>query len=144
MSEVTQTGTTRNQTNFKYDYSKIFLRNILTREIEISASGSDLELEAGMVIGTISASGKGKVMASGSSDGSQYPTGMVIQAVTIADGDTATVTICIGGEVDKNGIILDGTDTLSTAVSDRIYLDWLRSIGITAKETDSLSEYDNE
>lgn len=139
MSTYTQTDSGSNATNFTYDYSKIFLRNIITRTINIAASGSDLELSAGQLIGTIAATAKGAVMKSGSSDGSEYPTGIVLEDITITDGDNQDVTIVIAGEVAKDELIFDGTDGLETSVSDRIYLDRLAAQGIIVRDSEELT-----
>jgi len=145
MSEVTSSNQTRNQIFFDYDFTKIFLRNNVYRKINIAASGSDLELEAGTVIGTIAATTKGAVLKSGSSDGSQFPTGVLAENITIVDGTNADVNICIGGEIAEEKIILDGSDTLDTAISSRTIRDRLAAdtVGIILRTTDSLAENDN-
>ncbi len=147
MSEVTQqSGLGNNQANFKYDFSKIFIRNNIYRTINIAASGADLELEAGMVIGTIGATGKGAIMKSGSGDGSQFPTGVCAENITIEDGDNKDINICIGGEIAEEKLIFDGSDDLDTDVSDRNYRDRIASdtAGIILRATDDLAAYDNE
>ena len=142
---VEQKNTTRNQTQFDYDFSKIFVRNNNYRTINIEASGADLELTAGMLIGTISASAKGKILASASVDGSQYPTGVCAENITILDGNNADVNICIGGEVAEEKLILDGADTLDTVIDGRIIRDRIAAdtLGIRLVPTEQLAENDN-
>ena len=145
MSTVSQQSSTSNQSNTKYDFSKLFVRNNVYREITVAASGSDLTLTAGQLIGTIAATAKGAVMKSGSSDGSQFPSGIVAnESITITDGTEAVISICNGGEVAEELLSFDGSDGLNTNVSDRIYRDRLKDLGIIARETDQLAAFDNE
>lgn len=145
MNEATTQVQTGSQLYSDYDFSKIFVFDNKYRTISIAASGADVELEIGMLIGTISASGLGAIMASGSSDGSQFPTGVCAETKTIADGDTEDVLICIGGHVVDDKLVFDGTDDLDTAVSSRIYRDRLASdtLGIYLVDDNELSAADN-
>ena len=145
MSDATQVIQTRNQLGYDYDFSKLFLFENRYRRIDISASGADIVLSQGMLIGTISASGEGAIMASGSSDGSQIPTGICAEDITVVDGSTESVLICIGGHVDEDKLIFDGTDDLDTAVSGRIYRDRIASdtLGIYLVSSTELSAVDN-
>lgn len=128
-----------------YDFSKIFVFDNKYRTIQIAASGADVDLELGMLIGTISATGLGAIMASGSSDGSQIPTGVCAETKTIADGDTEDVLICIGGHVVEDKLVFDGSDDLDTAVSGRIYRDRIAAdtLGIYLVGATELSAEDN-
>ncbi len=147
MSDVTeQQGLGNNQANFKYDFSKIFIRNNIYRTINIEASGADVELTPGVLIGTIAASGKGAIMKSGAGDGSELPTGVCAEEITIADGENADINICIGGEIAEEKLIFDGSDDLDTSVDDRIYRDRIASdtAGIILRATTDLGAYDNE
>lgn len=145
MSQVTESNVTRNQAFFDYDYTKRFLRNNLYRTINIEASGADLVLEPGALIGTIAASAKGAILKSAAADGSQYPTGVCAEGLTILDGQNADVNICIAGEIAEEKIVLDGTDTLNTVIDGRIIRDRIAAdtLGIKLVATDSLAEHDN-
>jgi hypothetical protein len=142
---VTNVIQTRNQLGNDYDFSKLFLFENRYRKITIAASGDDLELTQGMLIGTIATSGNGAVMKSGSSDGSQFPVGIMAEDITIADGDSEEVLICIGGHVNESKLVFDGTDDLDTAVSSRTYRDRIASdtLGIFLVTADELSAADN-
>lgn len=145
MSGVTTTVQTPNQLYNDYDFSKIFVFDNKYRTIDIAASGADVDLEIGMLIGTIGATGLGAIMASGAVDGSQYPTGVCCETKTIADGNTESVYICIGGHVVEDKLIFDGTDDLDTVVDLRTYRDRIASdtLGIYLVGETELSEYDN-
>lgn len=146
MSNVTEVNSTRNQIHFDYDYTKIFLRNNLYRTINIAASGADLVLEAGTIIGTIAATTKGAVLKSAAVDGSQFPTGVLAENITILDGNNADVNICIAGEVAEEKIILDGADTLDTVIDLRTIRDRIAADtkGIKLVTTDQLANFDNQ
>jgi hypothetical protein len=141
----------RNQLGVSYDFSKIFVFDNKYRKINIAnATGNPLVLTAGMPIGTISATGKGAVLASGSTDGSQIPTGILAEDITIADGTNEDVTICIGGKVAEEKLTLNGTDTLATSITDqgggtRILRDRLAcdTLGIELVSATELTKIDN-
>lgn len=145
MSQVSESNVTRNQAFFDYDFSKIFLRNNKFRKINIEASGADVVLQAGMLIGTIAASALGAILASGATDGSQFPTGICAEDVTIPDGTNLDINICIGGEVAEEKVIFNGADDFDTVVSLRTLRDRIAADteGIKLVATDSLAENDN-
>ncbi len=142
---VEQKNTTRNQTQFDYDFTKVFVRNNNYRTINFAPVGADLVLTIGMLIGTISATAKGKKLASASVDGSQYPTGVCSENITILDGANADVNLCIGGEVAEEKLTLDGVDTLDTVIDGRIIRDRIAAdtLGIRLVPTSQLAEHDN-
>jgi len=142
MSSVTSRNQTRNQVTFDYDYSKIFLWNNQYRKVNIAnASGSDLVLTAGMLIGAVGATYQ--VYKSGTSNISVV--GVLAESVTIVNGTNADVDICIGGRVNGALLTLDGTDTLDTIVSNRTIRDRIagESLGIEVAASDELTKTDN-
>lgn len=142
---VTNVISTRNQLGNDYDFSKMFLFDNRYRLINIAASGADVVLVQGELIGTIAATGKGTPMASAAADGSAFPTGIVTEDITIADGTDEDVLICIGGHVDESKLVFDGTDDLDTVVSLRTYRDRIAAdtLGIFLVTADELSGVDN-
>jgi hypothetical protein len=146
MLEVSVNNQTANSVTFNYDYSKIFLFDNKYRSINIAnATGTDVDLSAGQLIGTISATGKGKVLASYSNDGSQYPTGILAENYTVPANSNIDVRICIGGKIAEEKLILDGSDTLDTAVNGRTIRDRIASdtLGIELASASELTAYDN-
>lgn len=145
MSKVTTTVSTSNFLQNNYDQNKIFLGNNRYETVSITASGADVELSAGTLIGKIAATQKGVALASGSSDGSQFPFGVLVNDILVADGDTLETTVCVAGDVDEGSIVLDGSDTLNTVVSLRSIRDRIASdtLGIKLVLTDELSGFDN-
>lgn len=100
-----------------YDYGKLFLfRNRFVNRTYNNSTGSAVTLSRGTVMGTILSTGYVVPQASGASDGSEFPRGILANDYTIPANSTATVSICVGGDVAQEGIILNGSDTLTTAV----------------------------
>lgn len=145
MSEVTVVTQTRNQFQANYDFSKLFLFNNQYRRITFTASGADIVLTQGMLIGTIAATGLGAIMASAAVDGSAIPTGVCAEDITVVDGTSESVLICIGGHVDESKLVFDGTDDLDTVVSLRTYRDRIAAdtLGIFLVTAVELSNVDN-
>jgi hypothetical protein len=142
MSSIDQQTATRNQLFSAYDVSKIFLANCIFRAVTIAnSSGSDLSLTAGMAIGAVSATYQ--VFKSGTSNIQLI--GVCAEDITIPNGESKTVNICIGGKIDENKITLDGTDTLATVVAYKTIRDRFASdtLGIYFAATDELTGDDN-
>jgi hypothetical protein len=142
MSDVTSRNQSRNQVAFDYDYSKIFLWDNKYRKINIAnASGSDLVLTAGMLIGAVG--GTYQVYKSGTSNISVV--GILAESVTIVNGTNADVDICVSGRVNSSKLVFDGTDALTTVVSNRTIQDRLAAdtLGIEVAVSDELTKTDN-
>ena len=97
-------------------------------------------------MGRISASGLLVPLASGASDGSNIPVGILASNYTVAAGATHEVAFCVSGDVVKNMLSFDGSDNLDTVISgrrlgDRIAAD---TVGIRLIDSDELTEFDNE
>jgi hypothetical protein len=131
----------------KYDTAKIFLFDNRFESGNVNNDDyEDLELEAGTLMGRVSATGNLVPLASAASDGSQYPVGILAGNYTIADGDTQEVRVCTAGEVDASRIIFDGSDDLDTVVDGRQLRDRIGAdtVGIVLRNVDQLSEFDND
>lgn len=128
-----------------YDNRKMFIfqNNYLTGEV--NAGGyEDLVIPLGTLLGRVASTGELVPLASGASDGSQYPVGVAATNYTIADGDTATVTYCSGGEIDASMIVFDGSDDLDTVVDGRQLRDHLQMAGFVLRNVTQLGEFDNQ
>lgn len=131
------------------DTTKIFVGNnrYETATLEYTASG-DTTFAAGTLIGRVSADQKLLPLASGASDGSQFPVGILVEPLTILDGVTFsdTVTICVAGDVDETKLSFDGSDDLDTVVSGRSLRDRIASdtVGIMLVSGDQLTGTDNQ
>ena len=84
-----------------------------------NSTGSEVTLQAGMLIGRVANSGLVKQAISTATDGSQVPIGILTQDYTVANGDSVTVSFCIQGDVDYGMLVFGGSpaDTISTVIS---------------------------
>lgn len=141
MSEITQGTPTRNQLFSEYDYSKVFIFDNSYRKVTITASGEDLDLSIGTLIGAVGTTYQ--VYKSGTSN--IQLVGVLAEDITISDGSSAIVNICIGGRIAESKLVFDGTDTLATVVSYKTIRDRLASdtMGIELASSDELTASDN-
>lgn len=131
----------------KYDNSKILLLNNTFDSGDVNNDDyEDLEIVVGTLMGRISATGLLTPLTSGASDGSQYPVGVSVGNYTIPDGDTVSVRICTGGEIDSSKVVFQGSDTLETVVDGRRLRDRIGAdtVGLVLRTVDELSEFDND
>lgn len=146
MSDVTEVTNTGQQAHFETDRSKLLIGGNRFIKADYTASGSDVTLLAGTVLGRISATSKVVPLTSGASNGSQFPVGVLAEDATILDGETASLFICNEGDVDESKLIWQGSDGLATAVSGKILRDRLASdtAGIRCVSADTITGPDNE
>jgi hypothetical protein len=81
-----------------------------------NSSGSTVDLVAGQLMGEILATGKWAPCIAASTDGSEMPRGLCGDNYSVANGQTVTIAILTGGEVNKNKVTLNSTDTWATVV----------------------------
>lgn len=147
MSSAENVVNTRNQSFTNYDSSKVFVRINQTETGNFVNDTYDaITLEMGTLIGRNSTTGDLLPLASGASDGSQYPVGVLMENLVVEAGDEATITIVTEGEVDESMLILDGSDTLETVISGRQLRDRINAdtLGVKVTSVDELSDYDNQ
>lgn len=82
-----------------------------------NSSGSNATLTKGMVFGRVHSSDKVAITASASTNGSQVPRFILADDYSVANGDSATLRLCICGRVDENLVTLDGSDTFATTIA---------------------------
>jgi hypothetical protein len=107
---------------YNYSTRNIFVWNNRFNSISATytnSTGSEVTLEAGMLIGRIAATGLVVQSVSTATDGSQVPIGILTQDYTVANGDSVNVSFCIQGDVDYGMLVFGGSpvDTLSTVIS---------------------------
>lgn len=143
MSSITQGTPTRNQLFSAYDYSKIFLFDNIYRKVIIpNATGSDVEMLAGTLIGIITSTYQAYVGATSN----MQLVGVLAENVTIgANTDDVEVLVCVGGKVAAEKLVLSGAETLDTVVAYKPIRDRLESdtYGIETVTTDELTGTDN-
>jgi hypothetical protein len=141
MSTITQSNNTRNQLFSAYDFSKVFLFDNKYRKVSIAASGSDLTITAGELIGIVST----VYQPYDSTTSNIRLVGVAAETITISDGDSADVLICIAGKVAEDKLLFNGTDTIDTVVDYKTLREHLESdtLGIELASTDELTAADN-
>lgn len=141
MSEISQSNNTRNQLFSAYDFSKIFLFNNIYRTVNIAASGADVVISAGQIIGSVA--GVAEIYASATANIQLI--GIATEDIVITDGTNADILICIGGKVAEEKIVLDGSDTLATVVALKTIRERIEgdTVGIYLETTDELTADDN-
>ena len=155
MSQVTQISSTSNSQITNYDTSKVLLGDNYFADGQITASGSDIELKEGMVMGRIASTRKLVPLDSTATDGSQFPVGVCIIDQTITDGETKDIRIVNKGKISENKINFAGSETLDTVITvkdsvpaDTSYKktirDLLEELGLILDLADELTDYDNQ
>jgi len=142
---------TGNQASVNTDTTKVFVWQNRFRNATFVATNSgydDVVHKAGTVLGRISASNKVTPLKSGASDNSQFPVGILAKDVTVPAGESVetTVSMCIAGDVNKNLIVLQGSDALTTVVSGKTILDRIGAdtVGVNVVETTEMTSFDNQ
>ncbi|MCE3278034.1 MAG: Bacteriophage lambda head decoration protein [Bacteroidetes bacterium] len=146
MSSNSVVSNTGQQAEITTDLSKIFIWNNRYKSYPYNNSAYDsVTLLAGTLMGTVAGTGYIKPLASGASDGSQYPTGILAEDVTVDGGDLVDLDICVSGDVVEDKIIFQGSDNLDTTVSSRRLRDRIGAdtVGIKLVTSTSNSSYDN-
>ncbi|MFA6057296.1 MAG: head decoration protein [Taibaiella sp.] len=130
------------------DITKIFLANHTSQKVTYTNStGSTVNILAGRLMGRITIGQKVLPYVSTATDGSQQPVGVAMDDYTVANGVTITMTICDGGEVAEEKIILAGAETLSTVITDDVSIRSAieRNTHIKLRpSTDMSGPYDNQ
>lgn len=147
MSTANQVLLTGSQSIINYDTTKLFLFGNRYKEVVYTNStGSSVTLPAGLVMGRIAATEKVVPIAKSASDGSQFPVGINVKAVTVANGATVNLTICVAGDVEKSLVLFPAGTDFDDVVSLRTIEDRIMSdtAGIFLIETTQLTGFDNQ
>jgi hypothetical protein len=129
------------------DNAKIFIwDNRYEEGTYTNPTSDDVSLTKGMLMGRVSATQKLVPLASGASDGSQFPVGILADDYDVDYGESANVTICIGGDVAEELVTLNGSDTLSTVISGRSIRDRIAgdTLGIKLVAGTQMTAFDNQ
>lgn len=138
---------TDQQAIVNFDTSKLFLNeNKFITATYTNSTGSSVDLVPGQLFGRIAATGLLLPLESAATDGSQYPLGLNAKAVTVANGASATLTICVSGEVASELIVFDGSDDFDTDVEDKTLGDRIMSdtLGLFPIASTEITGYDNQ
>ncbi len=146
MNTVINVSRTNNQLYDNRETSKLLLGFNGFNYGNVTASGADVELTEGLVMGRISATGLLTPLTIAATDGSQYPVGICIKTQTVADGETAAIKVVNKGKVNENKITFS-TGTMDSAIgvanNQKILRDWLNDLGLELESSTELTGYDN-
>lgn len=143
---TTRTGTGNNVLTTDYDISKIFVWDNRYEKGEFTNDTYDpITIPQGTLMGRVAATQELKPLNSASVDGSQYPVGVLINTVTIEEGDTMTLDICVSGDVVKEKIVLATGDAFTTVIDGRSIQDRIGAdtVGVKLIVSNEQTRYDN-
>lgn len=155
MSSVTNVLNTNSAQFNNYDLTKLCLGFNSFVTGTVTASGSDVTITEGLIMGRIAATGKLVACAASATDGSQYPVGVSIMAKTVTDGTSATITLVNKGKVAENLLAFAGAETLATVLKitttttpavdyyQKQYRDLLNDLGLELSLGTELTAFDN-
>lgn len=128
-----------------YSNEKLLMFNNSFQEATYTnADAYDETLSIGTVMGRVGSTGKIVVFDKDSTDGSQFPIGVLAADYTVTAGDDATLTMVIGGEINGNMLVFPNGETVATVVSSRQVKDWLQLANINLSYPTELSALDNQ
>jgi len=106
------------QLNTTIDFSQVFLGgNKCITATYTNGSGSAVTLTPGQVFVRVTSSAKVALQDKDSTDGSQRARFVLMSShASIADGASATLTLCYAGEVDASKLVFGSGESLTTAV----------------------------
>lgn len=144
---ITTVTNTDNQLHVNYQEKNLLRGNNEFSYGDVTASGSDVTITQGEVMGRISATGKLVPLLHSATDGSQYPAGLAYVGInetkTIADGETKTIELVYQGKINASLINFGTASTLDDVVGGRTVRDWLRDIGLVLDESQELTNFAN-
>jgi hypothetical protein len=148
MSGITEEFNNGNAAQFNRTVKKTFIGDTETEVANYTNSTYDaVTLLEGTLMGRVTATGKIKPLASGATDGSQDPVGVLLNTHVIEEGDTKSLAFAVSGRVAQECLVLDGTDTLDTIISGKRLRDRIAgsTLGIKIVPTsDDLTGFDND
>ena len=144
-SSATDVLNTGNQLYTDYTYDKIFIGCNTFENADLTASGSDVTVEMGTLMGRITATGLVIPLVAAAVDGSQYPVGITAAKYVVLNGTTQSMSLCVSGEVEETLITLNGAETLATACVGRQLRDRIASdtLGIKLRNSTEMTVADN-
>ncbi len=146
MSNQTLGTNTGVQLSVNTDLSRIFLwENRYAQAAFNNSQYNNLLMPAGTLLGRIAATQTLALCDSKSTDGSQFPIGVLAEDTILVSGTTKTLSYCNYGDIAEDKIIFHGTDTINTVVSGRSLRDRIAAdtVGIRLVAGDELTKFDN-
>ena len=114
---------------------------------DVTASGADVDLVEGMVMGKISATAKIIPLDKDATDGSALPFGICIKTQTVVDGTTVSITCVNKGRIAESIINFLDVETLATPTGasnfQKTIRDHLNDLGLILESGVELTAIDN-
>tara|TARA_R110000796_G_scaffold60642_9_gene140318 strand:- start:7959 stop:8390 length:432 start_codon:yes stop_codon:yes gene_type:complete len=142
MSKIVSQTATQNMLTTVFDTTKLVLKGgEYNNAVYTNSTGGPITILVGTLLGRVSASDKVLPLKSAAVDGSQFPVGISCQEIIVADAASVTLEFVIAGEVEGTLLVLDGADTLATAIDGKTLGDRIKSdtLGILLINSDELS-----
>lgn len=131
------------QQEVNYNRAPLFLSDVKSLSAPVlNPEVTEQTLVRGTILGRIAA-GDYQPLKSGASDSSQYPKAILMSDITLAPGAKEVTAICVRADVNADGIVFDGTDTLSTVIEGERLFDHMVRYGLYPEQVQEFTEYDN-
>ena len=144
MAKVETKVNAENQMFTDYDVSQLLLGNNSFVSGTFAAYGTDMVIDPGTVVARLTTTGEFVPLDTSATDGTQYPVGLLIKQLTVADGGKADTQIVNKGKINENLIrFWNSGQGLDTIVDNRSIFDWLNDIGFEIEGSDELTKVDN-
>lgn len=146
MSSSNTVLNTGQQATTNYDLAKIFILNNRYEKANYTNNTYDtVELSAGTLMGRVGSTQEIVPLASGASNGSQFPVGILADDYTVEEGEEKVLFFCVAGDIAEEKVILHGSDTMNTLISNRSIRDRIASdtVGIKLVAGTEMTSFDN-
>lgn len=144
MSEITTIEQTSNKLVTNYDVSKFCLGDNSFIDVIVTASGADVALVQGNVLGVIAATDKAIKLSYDAADGSKYPVGACVISQTVKDGSSQTVRLVNKGKIEISKLSFETDTTIDSLVDSQAIKYHLNKMGLELISSTDLTNYDNQ
>lgn len=149
MSDITEDVNNGQAAQFNRNVAKIFLGFNTYDHANITNNGyTQIVIKAGTLVGRHNTAPNAiNLLKSGSTDGSQFPCGVVREDHVLDGGENKEIYFCTSGDVAEEMLIFQGSDDMNTVVSGRTYRDRISAdtVGVrVVRPADDLTGFDND
>lgn len=146
MTEQNTVENTGQQAHVTTNTRKLLVGNNRFQNYEFNNSEyDDVTLEEGRVMGRIGATGLITQWDKDASDGSQFPIGIVPEDITVEGSSTATISLCVEGDVDESKLVFNSGESLDSLVGTQRCREMIGAYSVGIKLVSGLEQtnYDN-
>lgn len=128
-----------------YNRAPLFLSDVKSKNVTIvNPEAGEETIVRGTLLGRDPATGNYQVLKSGNADGSQFPKAILMADITLATTATGTAPVCLKADVNKDGLVFNGSDTLDTVIANERLYDHMVRYGLFPEEVNDFTDYDNQ